>query len=124
IRLEAADHPHDIREDLLSAPDLERLVRGLRVSEISSAREELAASVDAARGEQLLRAYDSQAVPELRTDEVLAAVAAREREVGRVDLRAQRPVGNQARVLVVRMRGDVESAAQILQLLERPEDLG
>ena len=48
---------------------------------------------------------------ELGAEQVLSAVAAREREIGRPVSAAARQVGDGLRVLVVRMRGDVEHAA-------------
>ncbi len=61
------------------SPDLQRLGRILRISEIDRAREELFAAVDAARSEKLLRAEDAEELAFFVADEVLSAVAARHR---------------------------------------------
>ncbi len=68
-------------------------------------------TVEPARGEQLLRPDRAEALAELVADQVLPAVAAREREVGHVHLTPAREPREQLRVLVVRMRTDDEHAA-------------
>ena len=75
--------------------------------------------VDAPRRQQLLRTNDAELLAQLRPDQILSAVAARERQVGGVVKRTVRPVGDQAGVFVVRMSGDVEDAAEHVQLLKR-----
>ena len=84
----------------------------LRVPEVLRAREILPPSIQAPGGEQLLGAGHTQLLAELGAEQVLAAVAAREREIGRPVSATARQVGDGLRVLVVRMRRDVEHAAQ------------
>src|SRR5262249_4594552 len=76
VGTELADHPHDVAEDRLSVPDGERLLGVLRVAEILGAGEVLPSSVQAARGEQLLRARHPERLAELGPEQVLSAVAA------------------------------------------------
>ena len=121
---EAADDPDHVGEHRVLAPDAQRLLGALRVAEVARAGEELLGAVDAARGQQLLRADEAERRPLLGADQVLAAVAAREREVGRAHLRAVGEVGEQRRVLVVGVGGDVEHAADDAQLAQAERDLG
>ena len=79
--------------------------------------------IDAPRGEQFLCANNAELVAQLRADQILAAIAAGERKIGGIVERAVRPVGDQARVLIVRMRRNVEDAAEDVQLLERETNL-
>ena len=79
-------------------------------SEIERAREVLAAAVDAARGEQLFGADHSERRAELVADQILSAVAAREREIRRLDVPRLGEIGDELRVLVIRMRADHQHA--------------
>ena len=89
----------------------QRLLVVLGIAEVVRAREILPAPVQAPGGEQLLGAGHAQLLAELGADQVLAAVAAREREIRRPVSATAREVGDELRVLVVRMRRDVEHAA-------------
>jgi hypothetical protein len=119
VGLERADHPHDVRQSLVVPPDAERLLRGLRVAEVAHAREALLRPVDAARGEQLLGAHDVQELRLLAADEVLPAATARHRQVRGGRVSRVRQIGEQARVLVVRVGGDVEHAGGDAQPVDR-----
>ena len=123
VRLEPADGPDDVREDRVVSPDRQRLLGVLREAEVDGAREELLRAVDAPRGEQLLRADDAEELALLVADQVLSAVAAREREVAGAIQPLVAEVGEQRGVLVVGMRGDVERAADDGEFLERELDL-
>ena len=81
LRPERAHHLHDVAEQRILRPVLEGLGGGLREAEVVRAREELMRPVDAPRGEQLFRANHAERLAELVADEVLSAVAAREREI-------------------------------------------
>ena len=93
-------------------PVLVRLLRGLRKTEIESAREILVAAVETARREQLLGADGAKRLAELVADQILTAVAAREREIRRLHAAPPREERNQLRVFVVRVRGDHEDPAR------------
>jgi hypothetical protein len=95
-----------------TASRFQRFLGGLRVAEVDRAREELAAAVEAAGGEQFLGAQDAEFFVEVLAELVLAAVAAREREVGDAIAAAERQVGDQLGVLVVGMRGHVQDGAR------------
>ena len=118
-----SDHPHDVRENLFPIPDAQGFLRRFGKTEVVRAGEELPAVIDPPRGEQLLRANNAELVAQFRPDQILAAVAASERKIGGVVERAVCPIGNQARVLIVRMRRDVEDATEHVQLLEREANL-
>jgi hypothetical protein len=79
VGAEAADHRDDVGEHGVLAPDAQRLFRALREAEVARAREELLGAVAPPGGEQLLRADEAERGPLLGADEVLAAVAARDR---------------------------------------------
>ena len=59
----------------------------------------------------------------LYATQILAAIAAGEREVSGVVERPVCPISDQARVLIVRMRRNVKDAAEHVQLLERETNL-
>ena len=119
---EFADRPDRVGQNLVAIPEAQRLRGRLRESEIVRAREELLAVIDPARGQQFLGADDAQLFAQLRADQILPAVAARQRKIGGVVKRAVRPIGDQAGVLVVRMRGDVKRASEHIQFLQREPD--
>ncbi len=112
VRTELADHAHDVAEDGLPVPDAQRLLGVLRVAEVLRAGEVLPPAVQPARGEQLLGARHAEQLAELGAEQILPAVAAGEREIGRPISAAASQVGDGLRVLVVRMGGDVEHAAR------------
>ena len=65
-----------------------------------------------------------QRIAQLGTDQVLSTVATREAEVAGAHLLAVGQPGDQAGVLVIGMRHDVEHAAQHVELLHAVQDLG
>ena len=123
IRSKFSDHPNDIRENFFPIPDAQSFLGRFGKTEIVRAGEKLAAVIDPPCGEQFLRANDTELIAQLRPDQILAAIAAGEREIGGVIECAVRPIRDQARVLIVRMRRDVEDAAEDIQFLERETNL-
>jgi len=118
VGAEAADHPHDVGQDALAPPDLERLVGALRVAEVDRPREELLGAVEAPRAQQLVRADDAEQFAGLRPDEVLAAVAAGQREVAGPHLAAVGQPRQEGGVLVVGVGRHVQGAAHHAEPLE------
>ena len=118
VRPELADDAHNIRQHLLPVPDSQRLAVILGITEIHRAAEKLPAAVEPAGGEQLLSAGHAQFIAELGAEHVLAAVAAREREIGRAVIPSARQIGDQQRVFVVGMRRDVEHTAHFLKAVK------
>ena len=112
---ERADHPHDVGDDGLPIPDPERLGGVLREAEVDGAGEELPAAVEAAGGEELLGADHAQLLEKLGADDVLTAVAPRERQIGRAVAAAAGEVGDELGVLVVGVRGHVQDAPQLAE---------
>jgi hypothetical protein len=124
VRAELTDHAHDVAEDGRPVPDVQRLLGALRVPEVLRAREVLPPAVQPARGEQLLRARHAERLAELGAEQVLSAVAAGEREIGRPVSAAARQIGDDLRVLVVRVGGNVEDAAHRREAAQLLQDRG
>src|SRR5260370_5915695 len=82
-------------------------------------REELVGAVDRARGEQLFAANDAELGAELLADEVLAALAAIEREVGGLGAEAARQPCQELGVFVVGMGADDQHALVGAELPQR-----
>src|SRR5207237_87566 len=96
-----------------------RSISAFRKAEIDRAREKLVAMIEPARGEKFLGANHTEARAQLGPDQVLAAIAARDGKIRGVVKRTVRPERHEVRVLIIRMRGDVEDAAEHIQFLER-----
>ncbi len=121
IRLERADDANDIGQNLLPVPNAQRFAIILGIAKIHRAGEKLFATVQPARSQQFLRANDAEFFAEFRSEHVLAAVAARDRKISGAIVPAPREKGDELRVLVIGMRGDVKhpaSLAKIFQLLK------
>ena len=97
----------------------EGLGGGLGESEVDGAREELLRAVDFPRRQQFLRANHSQRGALLRSDEILAAFAASQRKIRGAHVASAREVREHRRLLVVRMGGDHEDRAEVVQPGER-----
>ena len=87
----------------------ERFGRSLGESEIVSAREVLVSAVYPPRRMKLFGSNDSKRFAQLVADEVLSAIAAREREVGGLDISSPREPCYQLGVLVVGVRSDPQN---------------
>jgi hypothetical protein len=130
VRPEGADHADDVSQDCLPVPDPQGVLVILRKSEVFRAREVLPSPIQTPGGEQFLGASYAQLVAELGPEQVLAAVASRERQIGRPVSTTARQEGDDPRVLVVRMRPDVQhaghrgEAAQLLQDIGADRELG
>ena len=105
------------------APFLERLGGGFRKPEIDGPREELLGAIDAARRQQFLRADDAHRVALLGAEQVLAAFAARQRQIARADVAPLGEVSQQRRVLVVGVRRDHQCASQYAQFVQAGFDI-
>src|SRR5208282_471816 len=81
VRPESPDHPHHIAQNLIVTPFVERFLRSLGESKIDGTREELLRAVYSPRRQQLLGADYSECVPLLRTDQILATLAASQRKI-------------------------------------------
>ena len=117
IRPEISDDPHDISENLVVIPDVQRFVSRLRKPEIERSREELPGVIDASRIEQFLCSNDAEALAQLRSQYILTSVAACNRKISGVIKRAVGPERHQICVFVVRVRRDVKNAAKHVELL-------
>ena len=124
IRTEGANYTDDVSQDCLPIPDTQRFLVILRKPEVFRAREVLPSPIQTPRGEQFLGASYAQLLAELGTEQVLAAVAARERQIGHPVSTTARQVGDDPRVLVVRMRRDVQHAAHRGEAAQLLQDVG
>ena len=113
VRAERANHSHHVGQYFFFAPELECLPVILGISKIPGPREELLAAVNPPRRQQFLGADHPQFVADFRSEHILPAVAARQREIGGTAIAAARQEGEQARILVVRMRRDQEHASHL-----------
>ena len=87
-------------------------LRRFREPEVNGARKKLLGSVDAAGSQKLLRANHAQQIALLRPNQVLAALSAGSRQISGASLSAAREIGQQRRVLIVRVGGYHEHASQ------------
>jgi len=87
-------------------------------SKIHRACKKLPATVEAAGGEQFLRARDAEFFSELRAEHVLAAIATRKREIGGAVISSAREIADQQRVFIVGMRRDVKHAAHLAETFQ------
>ncbi len=122
LRPKPPQHAHGVFEQDLTRPLLQRLFQGAREPEVVGAGEELSRAVQPPRRGELLRAHEAQAHAEVRSDEVLPALAAGERKIRRLAAHAPGHRREQLGVLVVRMRGDDEEAAMRREAAQRPVD--
>ncbi len=118
VGAKAPDGPDHVSQDRLAPPFLEGLLGGLRKPKIDRPREVLLAAVDPARRQQFLRADQAQQFALLRSDEILAAVAARQGKIGGPNLAATGKIRQHRRILVVRMGADRQNTAQDIQPLQ------
>ena len=83
VRSETPDHPDDVGQNLVVIPEMKRFLRCLGETEIDRAREELPAMIDPTRGQKLFGSDQAEFFPQLRAEQVLAAVAAGDGKIGR-----------------------------------------
>src|SRR5258708_19128774 len=115
LRPKNAHDGDDVAKQRILRPVPQRLLCGLRETKIERAREELPATIETSRREQLLRADHAEHYAQLVANEILPTVAARQREVSRLDLPASREPRDELRVLVVRMCRDHEHARRDIE---------
>ena len=118
IRTNHPDQPDVVVRNLVATPLLERLFDAERVAEVDGPREVLLRAVEPMQGAELLRAQHAERLENLRSNLVLAAVAARrgrERRAIAVPVieHHQQPI-----VLVVGVRGRVHEDAGIRQMTQ------
>ena len=123
VRPKPADRPHQIGKQGLAGPLFERLLRRLRVSEVEGAAEVLSRSVDRSCGQELSGADDPESLPELRSDEILSALATREREVRGFHAPPARHRGEESRVFIIRVCRHDEHPLDPVQLTEEESRL-
>src|SRR5579872_384218 len=121
---ESADDAHYIGKNLLAVPDIERLAIIFGETEVDGAREKLFRAIHAPRLQQFVRPNHAQFRALFRTDQILAAIAARDREVSG----AQRPSAGQESqqpvIFVIGMSADVKDAARFAKIAQLKEYIG
>jgi hypothetical protein len=116
------DHPNEIGQDRLFAPLLCGLDMCLAETEIEGAGEELLSAVEAPGLQKLLGANDTESFEELRTNDVLASVASRHRDIRDAGMVAPGEPSDQSRVLVVGMSAGVQRAGRRSQTLKELDE--
>ena len=111
-RPEHPDDPDDVAEDRFLVPLLLRLDERLRVPVVERSSEQLTAAVERTRLQQLLGADDAERLEQLRPDDVLAAFAPVERQIGCPCVIAACQARDQGRVFIIGMGRDVQDAGR------------
>ena len=111
VRTKLPDDPHDVAQHLPPIPEPQCLLGRFGIAEVDRAGEELDAAVELARLEQFLGAGHAELGVELGADLVLPAVAPRQRKVAGAVAARPGEVGDQVRVLVIRVGGDVQQSS-------------
>src|SRR5438874_2670235 len=104
IRANGADVAHEVADDLVVPPFLDRLFHAERKAEVNGAREVLFRAVKAMDRQQFFRPEHAERLPELWTDLVLTAVASRRGHEGRSHSAAVPEHRQQPVVLIVGVR--------------------
>src|SRR5262245_3211064 len=84
IRPEFSDDPHDVSQNFVVIPDVQRFLGCLGKPEIERSREELLRMIDTSRVEQFLCSNDAEAFAQFGSQYVLTSVAASNRKISRV----------------------------------------
>ena len=112
-----ADDAHDVAQHVLASPLDERFLEPLREAVVDDRGEVLLIDAVVLVGaEQFFGANQPEAVEQLRSDRVVAGLAAIERQQRDARALAAAQHREQSSVLVVRMRGGVHDARDRLQL--------
>ena len=114
---EIPDDPHDVSKNFVVIPEAHCLFSRFGKPEVGCSREELLRMVDASRIEQFLRSNNAEPLAQFRTDQILAAVPARNRKISGVVKRTVCPQCHQICIFVVGVRRDVKNAAKHVELL-------
>src|SRR5262249_15780611 len=122
IRMKLANDANEVGQNVLLAPDFQRLFVVFREAKIDCAREELASTINVTSSEKLLSASDSELLADIWTENVLTAIATCHRHVGGAEVASSRHVCQQLGVLIIRVRCHVEHASHLTKTLEFVKD--
>ena len=117
-RPEHADDAHVVGKRVALAPLHRGFGARLGEAVVEGVAEVLLRAIEAPRLQQLLGANDAERVEQFRADDVLAAFAAVQRNVGHTCMIAARCSRDERRVLVIRMRARMQHARRRLQPLQ------
>src|SRR5262249_10269131 len=95
IRPKIPDDPHDVGENFVVIPDVQRFLSRLRKPEVVRSREELLGVVDAPGLEQFFCSNNAEPLAQLGSQYILTSVAARNRKISGVVKRTVRPERHQ-----------------------------
>src|SRR4030095_9386154 len=118
VRPKTPNDPHDVSENLVVIPDVQRFISRFGKPEVVRSREELLRMVDASRVDQFLCTDNAEPLAQFGSKYVLTSVAARNRKISGVVKRTVRPERHQICVFVVWVRRDVKHAAKHVELLQ------
>src|SRR5262249_38055753 len=99
----APHDPNHIGKDAAVSPVLHRFFGGAREAEVDGAREELLRAIDLPGVQQLLRADDAHLRALLTADQILPALAARERKIRSAHVPPAREVREHSCALIIGM---------------------
>ena len=123
IRAEAANVPDHVAQYLFAGPFCERFVGGFGKSEIDGSCEVLLRAVNAPRRKEFLGTDDAQFIALFRTNQILAAFASGQGQVGRANVLAARQVREHHLPVVIGMRAYHHDVAEGQQPLQRLANL-
>ena len=109
---------NDVAEDFFAIPFGEGFAGGFGEAEVDGAGEILFGAIDAARGEEFLGTDEAHPFALFAADEILAAFASREGQVGCAVLPAAGGEGEEGGVFVVGVGGDVEDFAEAAEFFD------
>ena len=121
---QGADQAHQVVQDRVAPPLVERLFAAERVAEVDGAGEELLGPVQAVRGQRFFGPQHGQGVEQLGADLVLPAFAAGGGDEGGAHPLAVAQQRQQPVDLVVGMRGDRRERPDVVELAQHQSELG
>ena len=124
MRTERAYHTYHVAENGILGPVRIRLFGVLAEAEVIRAREVLLATINATRRQQLLGADRAERFAQFVTEQVLPAIATRERQICRFHMAALGQPRNDRRILIVGVRSHREHAARGADTGERGAERG
>jgi hypothetical protein len=116
MRSELSYNPCHVFQKFFTGPEGQRFISTLGKSIVERSCEELASPIQSTRRLQLARADDTQAFPELRTNEVLATITTRQRKISSLNSPASSKGSQKASVLIIRMCTDYQDALYSIHL--------
>ena len=124
VGLGLADGPDHVGKHFILVPDAHGFFRVFGKTEVVGAGKTLLAAIDGTGHKQLFRTQNAEQFADLRADEVLSAVAPRERQVGHVEQLFIGTVADETLIFIIRVGCHVEHRTQHVQFLDGLVQLG